>query len=96
MPTIAEAAREVIAEQGTDKLWFGAMDDWHEAYARAGGRASHPKRVWHAVQSALNRSPAWRVSGTIRSISWSGEREIAHKIYTPVTPTKPPASSEQP
>lgn len=83
MPTIADAALEVLQEAGEDMLWVGKSDLWHEAYARARGSGSHPMNVWRSVRRALVASPKWQRTGHIMCQCWGeGERRCA--IFKPV------------
>ena len=79
--TVAEAAVEVLLENGKEEIWFGEPDIWHEIYGRASGSQQHPLDRWAAVRTALQRSDRFYRSCYIRAINATGTREILHPVY---------------
>lgn len=80
--TYAQAALEIMAEDGVDSVWFGDPDVWHGIYERKNGHNNaHPMDQWYAVYAALRRSKLFEMDGHIPAPGFTTCREIDHPVF---------------
>lgn len=88
---MAVVALDVIKKHTMDGVWFGEPDVWHEIRSSAGLPHIHALDVWESVRMALSKSDLWYVDHHIVAVNASGDREVPHPFYKPVSSKKSPA-----
>ncbi len=80
--TYEQAAQQIMASDGVDRIWFGDPDVWHGIFAlKNGHNDKHPIAQWQAVYSALKKSKKFKVRGYIQAPGFSTGREMAHPVF---------------
>lgn len=79
--TLAECLRDEMIDRNADEIWSGDPDLCGAAYARFGGKVSHPLNRIKSVIDAARKSSLFEKADFIRAHDSSGMRQVLIPIF---------------